>query len=245
MVPFLPAVVREAHHLFCVSSATQHDLIRHFPEARGKSSVVHNGLTPADKTRTGTDLDLPEAFVLFLGTREPRKNLSRLVVAMEKIWDDRPSFPDLLVAGGSGWGMPGFEERVRKSHHASRIRLLGYVEPAAAFELLRRASVLAYPSLYEGFGFPPIEAMECGTPVVASSSSSLPEICGDLALLPDPLLPGEIATALEQAVDDLVFRARARTEGPAHAASFTWQRAVRAMRPHFEAAVKGDPRSPA
>jgi glycosyltransferase involved in cell wall biosynthesis len=141
--------------------------------------------------------------------------------------------------------MPGFEERVRKSHHASRIRLLGYVEPAAAFELLRRASVLAYPSLYEGFGFPPIEAMECGTPVVASSSSSLPEICGDLALLPDPLLPGEIATALEQAVDDLVFRARARTEGPAHAASFTWQRAVRAMRPHFEAAVKGDPRSPA
>lgn len=244
MVPFLPAVVREAAHLFCVSRATRLDLMKRFPEAEAKSSVVWNGLTSVTKEEASPDANRPdvaEPYILYLGTREPRKNLARLVSALEEIWDRRPVFPRLVIAGGSGWGMQDFETRVRDSRHHRRIQILGYVSPASTRSLLEKASALAYPSLYEGFGFPPLEALAAGIPVVASSSSSLPEVLGDLALLPDPSSTPAIGEALERALDDSEFRERARTAGPPHAAAFTWARAVQSMRPVFLSAIGGGP----
>jgi alpha-1,3-rhamnosyl/mannosyltransferase len=152
---------------------------------------------------------------------------------MEAVWDRRPDFPDLVLAGGEGWGMPGFRERLSRSRHAGRIARLGWVAPGQAAALLRGARLLAYPSLYEGFGLPALEAMAEGVPVVASSSSSLPEVVGDAGLLPDPLDTGAIAAAIERANDDERFRADARRRGPERASLFTWEGAARATRALF------------
>ena len=233
--PFLPATVRRAARLICVSRATRDDLLLACPEAAGKTIVVPNGLVPS--SGTGSEPPHSRPFVLSLGTLEPRKNHERLVVAMESIWDRRPDFPDLVIAGGAGWGMPGFAGRLSRSRHSARIVLLGWVTSERATALLRGARLLAYPSLYEGFGLPALEAMAEGVPVVASSSSSLPEVVGDAGLLADPLDPAAIAAAIERANDDEPFRREARRRGPERAALFTWDGAARATRALFAEAV--------
>ena len=186
----------------------------------------------------GAELIHPRPYVLSLGTLEPRKNHERLVGALESIWDRRPGFPDLVLAGGTGWGMPGFDERLSRSRHSDRIFRLGWVTSERATALLRGARLLAYPSLYEGFGLPALEAMAEGIPVVASSSSSLPEVVGDVGLLPDPLDPVAIAAAIERANDDEAFRRAACRRGPERASLFTWDGAARATRALFAEAVK-------
>lgn len=230
--PLLPATVRRAARVLCVSKATLADLLAACPEADGKAFVVPNGLVPAPAADDATPPH-PRPYVLSLGTLEPRKNHERLVAAMESIWDRRPDFPDLVLAGGDGWGMPGFREGLSRSRHAGRIARLGWVAAGQAAALLRGARLLAYPSLYEGFGLPALEAMAEGIPVVASSSSSLPEVVGDAGLLPDPLDTGAIAAAIEKANDDDAFRAEARRRGPERAGLFTWKGAARRTRELF------------
>jgi alpha-1,3-rhamnosyl/mannosyltransferase len=234
--PFLPATVRRAVRLVCVSRATLDDLLFACPEADGKAFVVPNGHVAPP--HPAAEPSHPRPYVLSLGTLEPRKNHERLVSAMEAIWDRRPDFPDLVLAGGLGWGMPDFGERLSRSRHAARITRLGWVSSGRAAALLRGARLLAYPSLYEGFGLPALEAMAEGIPVVASSSSSLPEVVGDAGLLPDPLDTGAIAFAVERANDDEAFRTRARHRGPERAALFTWERAARETRALFQEALE-------
>lgn len=233
--PFLPATVRRAARVVCVSHATLADLLLACPEAEGKASVVPNGLVPAAPPEGGRPHERP--YVLSLGTLEPRKNHERLVAALESVWDRRPDFPDLVLAGGDGWGMPGFAERLARSRHAPRIVRTGWVSPGRATALLRGARLLAYPSLAEGFGLPALEAMAEGIPVVASSSSSLPEVVGDAGLLPDPSDVRAIAAALERANDDEAFRDAARRRGPERAALFTWESAARRTRELFSEAL--------
>ncbi len=237
--PLLPATVRRAARLVCVSRATRDDLLFACPEAEGKAFVVPNGLVPAPVAGFGASVETPPSrpYVLSIGTLEPRKNHERLVAAMESIWDRRPDFPDLAIVGGTGWGMPGFDERLSRSRHAARIARLGWVPSERAAQLLRGARLLAYPSLYEGFGLPALEAMAEGIPVVASSASSLPEVVGHVGLLPDPLDPGAIASAIERANDDGKFRELARRLGPERASLFTWEAAARATRALFAEAA--------
>ena len=234
--PFLGATVRKARKIGAVSESTKRDLVARYPLAAAKCRVVHNGFTPLPEFE-GDDPFSSQPYVLFLGTVEPRKNVERLVEAMESIWDRRPAFPRLVIAGGDGWGLPGFGERIAASRHSVRIRRTGYVSPGEAARLIRGARLMAYPSLYEGFGLPALEAMALGTVVVASSSSSLPEVVGDAGLLPDPTSVPEIAAALERAQDDEPFRERARSLGLARAGTFTWDRAARETRALFEEAL--------
>lgn len=235
--PFIGGTVRRAKRIAAVSEATRRDLVAAFPDAREKTAVVHNGVDSEAIPPGGPAPNDERPYVLFVGTLEPRKNVVRLVEAMEAIWDRRPDFPDLVLAGGDGWRMGGFLERVSRSRHASRLVLAGYLEAGARARSLAAASVFAYPSLYEGFGLPPLEAMAHGTPVVGSSSSSLPEVMGDVGLMPDPTSVPEIAQALERAHDDEDFRRRASVEGPRRAARFTWRRAAAEMRVLFEEAL--------
>lgn len=228
--PFLPGTLAAATAVIAVSRATKRDLVARHPEAERKTVVVWNGVDAARPR----PLASPENYVLFLGTLEPRKNVERLVLAMESLWDRRPDFPRLVLAGGTGWGLPGLEDRLRASRHASRIERLGYVPAENAETLVAGARVLAYPSLYEGFGLPVLEAMALGTVVVGSSASSLPEVIGDAGLLPDPTSVPDIAAAIEKAHDDEAFRAGARILGLARAATFTWKRAALETRAIFE-----------
>jgi glycosyltransferase involved in cell wall biosynthesis len=235
--PFIGASVRRAKRVATVSAATRNDLIRLFPAAAAKTHVVPNGLVPPQPDPGGAPPNDGRPYVLFLGTLEPRKNVPRLVLAMESIWDLRPEFPDLLLAGGEGWGLPSFTRRLAQSRHAARIRRSGYVSASEGARLLRHARLLAYPSLYEGFGFPPLEAMALGTPVVGSSSSSLPEVIGDAGLLPDPSSVPAIAAAIERANDDEAWRAEARARGFKRIRAFTWEAAAEKLRALCEEAL--------
>jgi glycosyltransferase involved in cell wall biosynthesis len=157
---------------------------------------------------------------------------------METIWDRTPDFPDLLLAGREGWGLPLFAEGLARSRHAARIRRLGRTTDAESARLIRRARLLAYPSLYEGFGLPPLEAMALGTPVVGSSSSSLPEVIGDAGLLPNPESVPEIAAALRRASDDEAWREEARRRGIERAKAFTWEASAARLRALCEEALR-------
>jgi glycosyltransferase involved in cell wall biosynthesis len=241
-VPFLGPTVRRARRLIAVSEATRRDLVARYPMAASKCAVVHNGVALPEGDRPidaeplrGNLTERP--YVLFLGTLEPRKNLDRLVQAMESLWDRLPDFPDLLLAGGEGWGLDGFAGRIATSRHSSRIRRRRYVPAGESAALIRNARLLAYPSLYEGFGLPPLEAMAVGTVVVGSSSSSLPEVIGDAGLLPDPEDVGAIAAAIEKAETDDAWRRTARQKGYVRAAELSWRSAAGKTRAVFESAL--------
>ena len=130
----------------------------------------------------------------------------------------------MSIAGRAGWLSDGVVTAVNARPH---VRLLGFVDDADLPALYRQATVFAYPSIYEGFGLPPLEAMACGTPVVASSASSVPEAVGDAGLLHDPFDVDELADALHRVVRDDALRADLRARGLARAVEFTWRRTAR------------------
>jgi glycosyltransferase involved in cell wall biosynthesis len=160
----------------------------------------------------------PRDCVLAVGTLQPRKNLEAAIAAFERL--ERDDLP-LVVAGARGWGDEAVVARVRSSAAAARIQLVGRVSDAELVELYRRAACLVFPSRGEGFGFPAVEAMACGTPVVAASSGSLPEVLGNAAPLVDPEDVEGFAAAIEEVLAD---PERWRTRGLTRAAGFTWAR---------------------
>ncbi len=167
-------------------------------------------------------------YVLALGALEPRKDLPTLVRAFAELARAHADL-ELVVAGPDGWGAPAFAAAVAASGVAGRVVRLGYLEEEARQSLLGGALVLAYPSLYEGFGFPPLEAMAAGVPVVATAAGAVPEVVGDAAEL---VAPGDfeaMAAALARVIDDAALRAKLVEAGHVRASSFTWASAAGSM----------------
>jgi glycosyltransferase involved in cell wall biosynthesis len=191
-------------------------VVRIFPGIAG----TEDGNADAGRALAGAD-----RYVLALGTVEPRKNLPRLVAAFD-VEAARDTELRLVVAGPDGWGTAAFTEAVRNAVHGDRVIRLGYVDDPARADLLAGARALAYPSLDEGFGHPPLEAMRAGVPVVAARAGALPEVLGDAALLVDPSSPDALADALHAAVSDDATRVRLRTAGHERVARYTWARAT-------------------
>lgn len=166
-----------------------------------------------------------DRFVLALGTVEPRKNLPRLVAAFDRVAADDPTLR-LVVAGPDGWGSAAFADAVADARHGDRVVRLGYVSDDDRRDLLAGARVLAYPSLDEGFGHPPLEAMRAGTPVVAAAAGSLPEVLGDAAVLCDPESVPDLADALFAACGDDALRQRLTAAGIVRAQRWSWDTAA-------------------
>jgi glycosyltransferase involved in cell wall biosynthesis len=215
-------VAAEAARVIAVSQATAADLTELYGVEPGRITVVPLG---ADPPRAGderaaarllADLGVRGPFLLAVGTLEPRKNLPRLLDAFGEVADELPDH-FLVVAGPVGWG-PGLQP----TWDSVRVKLAGPVGDAVLHALYRRADGLAYPSLYEGFGLPVLEAMAHGLPVLTSDRSSLPEVAGDAAVLVDPLDRGSIAKGLVRLVNDSALRRRLAEAGPRRAARFTW-----------------------
>jgi len=178
-----------------------------------------------------------EAYVLALGTVEPRKNLPRLVAAFDRVAAHDPALR-LVVAGPDGWGTDAFGAAVGAAAHGDRVVRLGYVTDADRRDLLAGARVLAYPSLDEGFGHPPLEAMGAGTPVVAARAGALPEVLGTAALLPDPRSVDAIADALRAALTDDDVRARLVAAGHERARHYSWSRTADELVALYQRAVR-------
>ncbi|HEY8103738.1 MAG TPA: glycosyltransferase family 1 protein [Gaiellaceae bacterium] len=179
---------------------------------------------PPEYTADGARADLGRPYLLSLATLEPRKNLGTLVEAWRQLRDELA----LAVAGGAGWGGQELEDD-------PGLVKLGFVPEAEVPRLMRGAAVFVYPSLFEGFGMPIVEAMACGVPVVASSHPSMDEACGDAAVRVDPRDPQAIATGIRQALER---RAELVAAGLAHAAQFTWRRCGEIHLQAFEEALR-------
>ena len=161
-----------------------------------------------------------------VGTLEPRKNLSGLLAAYSRLPEKTQGEHPLAVVGMKGWLSDALERQLEPLERRSRVRRLGYVAHEDLPFVYAGAHAFAFPSFYEGFGLPPLEAMACGVPVLISNRSSLPEVAGDAALQVDPEDVEAMTRGLERLLGDEGFRARAVRAGPERAAGFTWERCV-------------------
>ncbi len=214
--------LRRAAALPCISEATQADLQRLFPHTRKKASTIPLAADAsfADPVARPGHPDLEKPYVLAVGTLEPRKNLERLVAAWGQLPDALRASHDLALVGPRGWD----DSDILRTAHEGGAKLLGRVEEDELRALYAGAAVFVYPSLYEGFGLPVLEAMAAGAPVITSNLSSLPEVAGDAALLVDPLDTAAIATGIERVLTDAPLAQRLRAAGRTRAAEFSWKR---------------------
>ena len=229
----LAPALRRAGVLLCISHATERDLLARYPATAGRTVVTPLAADPifavprSDLGEVRERLGLARPFVLAAGTLEPRKNLVRLIEAWARV--DAPDH-ELVLVGPAGWE---FEEVLHRAR-AQRVRVLGYVADDLLPALYQLCDAFCYPSLYEGFGLPVLEAMHAGAPVVTSNVSSLPEVAGDAALLVDPRDTEAIRAALEHVLHDPAEHDRLRAAGRTRAASFSWEttaeRTLRALR---------------
>lgn len=214
------------------SQFTRDDVLKLLPVEPERVVVIPGGVDPifkpqpvADVVARLTPLGLRAGdYLLFLGTIEPRKNLARLLQAVELAG---PTIGPLVLAGGRGWNNAAIRAAIARLARDGRIRDLGYVADDLRPALCAGARAFVYPSLYEGFGLPPLEAMACGTPVLTSDVSALPEVLGDAALYVDPEDVSALAAALIRLWDDEGLRADLRARGLARAREFSWDRTAR------------------
>jgi len=226
--------VRRARKVIAVSNYTREQIVRHYPEAEPKTVVVHNGLDPiyadvpseAAVTHVLEQLGQRDPYILYTGTIEPRKNIPRIVQAFEAVAARSQTRFDLLICGAWGWRVEASRTAIEGSRFRDRIKLLGYLDAAQLPPLTAGARALVYPSLDEGFGFPALEAMAVGTPVIVSDRASLPEIVGDAGIQVDPFNVIAIAEAMEAVLFNRSLAADLAGKGFARARMFSWERAA-------------------
>ena len=220
----LAALMRRADGLIAISESTKQDAVRVLGIPEDRITVIYPGIAPAFFDASATEAatvrkryGLARPFVLFVGTIEPRKNLVTLLDAFASLPASIREEFDLAVAGPVGWAPAETFARL------GGVRYLGYVPESDIAPLTAAATVFAYPSLYEGFGFPVAQAMAAGVPVVTSNVSSLPEIAGDAAVLVDPRSQSELRDALARLLLSSDLRAELARRGRARAQAFRWE----------------------
>jgi glycosyltransferase involved in cell wall biosynthesis len=223
----LRAALRRGATVHVYSDTVGADLQHLLPCPADRVARIYPGIaaTGDGNAESGRAVVGADRYVVALGTVEPRKNLPRLVEAFDHVADGDADLR-LVVAGPDGWGTTAFTEAARSARHGRRVVRLGYVDDPTRADLLAGARVLAYPSLDEGFGHPPLEAMRAGVPVVAARAGALPEILGNAALLVDPSSSTALADALHAAVSDDATRARLIAAGHERVERYTWTRAT-------------------
>lgn len=216
-----------ASTIFADSHATAHDLTRFYGVSPHKMHVVYPAVSippiTTDKPSLQAKYGIPARYFLFIGTLQPRKNIARLVQAFQQFQTQYPEQPvGLVLAGNKGWL---FEEAWLKS--VQNVVITGYIDEADKGALYHHAEALVFPSLYEGFGFPVLEAFGCDTPVIASNTSSLPELVGNGGLLVDPLDSHAIAQAMHRVITDKTMRQQLIQHGREQLARFSWQESAK------------------
>ncbi|CAN5123468.1 glycosyltransferase family 1 protein [soil metagenome] len=226
---FIRRAVSRGAHVHTVSHFVADEVVQAFDVAPDRVHTVHNGVATlaGGNAARGRALSGRDRYVLAIGTIEPRKNLALLVEAFDVVAADDSDI-GLVVAGRRGWHMEAFESALGAARSRDRIVLLGFVPDDQRADLVAGASVLAYPSTYEGFGLPPLEAMSAGLPVVATSAGALPEVLGDAAVLV-PADRDELAAALGRVVGDEALRTELVGRGRARAARYSWDRCADEM----------------
>jgi glycosyltransferase involved in cell wall biosynthesis len=223
--------VQRARRVIAISENTRRDVVQQYGVSPDQVDRIYYGLDPIFRPLPPDQVaefrrrrGLPERFLLFVGTLEPRKNVAGLVEAYACLPGD---CPPLLLVGGKGWLYDDIFARVEALNLADRVRFVGYIPGEELPWWYNAAELFVYPSVYEGFGLPPLEAMACGTPVVSSNVSSLPEVVGEAGLLVDPADSQALIGAMGQVLVDADRRRAMRDAGLAQARLFAWPEAAR------------------
>lgn len=230
----LPLILRKADKIIAVSNSTKNDIIKFYPKYSHKIKVIYEGVEPQffprsnqeiEKTLTKYNIDFK--YFLFLGTVEPRKNIVRVVDAFIKLKQAGNVEQKLVITGRKGWLYNEILEKINKSPFSQDMIFSGYIDDGDLPFLYSGADIFLYPSLYEGFGLPVLEAMACGTPIITSNLSSFPEVAGDAAILIDPMNIEEITYAIEKLWRDRDLREELQKKGLERAKLFSWEKAAK------------------
>ncbi|MSS73735.1 MAG: glycosyltransferase family 1 protein [Candidatus Latescibacteria bacterium] len=232
--PLIPLIARRADAIIAVSESARQDVLRLLHVPAEKVHVIHEGVAPVfrpvedaqARARVQVRYGLRGPYFMAVGSVEPRKNLVRLARAFQKVRDEAGEGLQLLIVGGKGWRSEEIMREIRRVV-GKAVVWAGYAPSEDLPALYGGAEALVYPSLYEGFGLPVIEAMACGAPVITSDNSSLKEVAGDAALLVDPEDVDAISGAMRRVREDENLRADLRRRGLARAAQFSWEEAAR------------------
>ncbi|MBE0428827.1 MAG: glycosyltransferase family 4 protein [Thermoleophilia bacterium] len=226
----VPVSTWRAGHIIVDSNNTKLDLLTVMGVRESKISVVHLGAselyTPDPEPEDEEVLahyGIVKPYVLYVGTLEPRKNLPMLIRSFDRVARTRSDL-HLVLAGRRGWMAQAIFDELERRDLLGRVHITGYVKDENLPALYRQAAVFAYPSLYEGFGLPPLEAMSSGTPVIVSKSSSLPEVVGDAGLYVNPLDAEELGRAIESVVSDPALAGSLREKGLNRSRQFSWKK---------------------
>lgn len=214
------------------SHSTKRDLIKVFNVADRKVHVIYlaaecNGKTdtlPDSGTETLEKLGIDPGYILYVGTVEPRKNIIRLLEAYARTKTEKGMDVPLVIAGGFGWKYQGILNRVKELGLGTHVFFTGYLTESELDQIYRNAAIFVYPSLYEGFGLPPLEAMLRGIPVITSDTSSLPEVVGDVGIMVNPYNVDELAKAIQTLYEDENMRYNYSMRGIERAREFSWEK---------------------
>ncbi|WP_295214120.1 glycosyltransferase family 1 protein [Ruminococcus sp.] len=230
--------MKRADRIVTDSEFSRQEIIRYFPQFADKIRVVYCGVDTnrfhpvedaaridAVKQKYGIDRE----YFLYLGTVEPRKNLERLMDAYHQFCQGKSQPPYLVLAGGKGWLDSGIYQKVDELGLKTSVLFTEYVPDEEICPLMCGALAFVFPSIYEGFGLPPLEAMACGVPVLTTHAASLPEVVGEDAVVADPYDIGSIADGLEQLYTDPALRQKLSEAGPKRAAQFSWECSARQL----------------
>jgi glycosyltransferase involved in cell wall biosynthesis len=227
--------IARADALITISHHSRRDLLERLGVAEDRVTVTHLAASPhyirvddpQQIARVRERYHLPAHFILFVGSLEPRKNVRRLIQAYAKLPTSLQHEVHLVIAGGKGWLNTDVYLTVHQLGLEGRVQFVGYVEENDLPSVYSLATVFAYPSLYEGFGLPVLEAMQCGVPVLTSNVSALPEVAGEAALLVSPTEVEEIAEGLACLLEDADLRVEFQARGYRRAREFSWERCAR------------------
>lgn len=230
-----------------VSEASKRDILRYFRIPPSKIDVIYNaiderfGETPAEEeiARVRERYQLNDPFVLYAGNIKPHKNLERLIEAFHTLRRGGFEQVKLLIIGDEISKYAALRRAVHKYKLHKHVRFFGFVPDRTLAALYRLAAVFVFPSLYEGFGLPPLEAMASGTPVITSNVSSLPEVVGDAAILIDPYEPDAIAEAMRRVLTEPALRDALRAKGLARVREFSWERSIARVREIYGEVLAG------
>jgi glycosyltransferase involved in cell wall biosynthesis len=233
---YTPRFISKARHIVTVSEFSMHDIIAHYPQAKEKISVVYNaaekGFMPLDwklKDEAKEKYAGGSEYFLYAGAIHPRKNLVNLLKGFSWFKNRHRSGMKLILAGRMAWGTDEFVKLIQTYKYRDEVLTTGYVTDAELQALMGAAYAVVYPSYWEGFGLPVLEAMQSGVPVITSSNSSMPEIGGDAAVYCDPRDPEAIGKAMGLLYKDENHRSALISKGLERAAKFTWENSANTL----------------
>jgi glycosyltransferase involved in cell wall biosynthesis len=242
------AAVRRSDRILTVSETSKSDILRRFNVPADKITVIYNAIddrlrippTEEAVARVRERYQLDHPFVLYVGNIKPHKNLERLIDAFDRLRRSGLDHLTLLILGDEITKYQGLRRAVHQHKLHKHVRFLGFVPIETLAVLYRLAAAFVFPSLYEGFGLPPLEAMACGTPVVTSNASSMPEVVGEAAFLVDPYDAESIADGMRQVLTDASLRATLVERGFERAKMYSWEQSVRRVREIYAEVIAED-----